>query len=194
MNKTALFFDPDAPGALFPEGAHGPWPAGGPLVVLDRDGVLNRDMGYVHLPEEVRWMPGALELVALLNARFIPVAVATNQSGIARGIYSEAWFLDFTAWMTAEQERLGARLDAVYYCPHHPFRGQGEYLRECPCRKPEPGMVRRAVSDFRADPAQVLFIGDKESDMEAARRAGVAGYLYEGGNLLEQVEEILPGA
>jgi len=156
-----------------------------PALFLDRDGVLNRDRGYVHRPEDVEWLPGAVETVRRFNDLGYLVMVVTNQAGIARGYYSEAAFHAFMDWMGESLAEHGGHLDAVYHCPHHPTEGQGPYRRECDCRKPNPGMLLRAMAEWEVDRAGSFLVGDKPSDVEAARRAGIAAFQYAGGDLLE---------
>jgi len=158
-----------------------------PAVFLDRDGVLNEDGGYVHRPEQVRWMPQAREAVKWLNDRGYLVFVVTNQAGVARGYYSESDVTELHRWMNRELGRIGAHVDAFYYCPHHPEAGEPPYRAACGCRKPAPGMIRRAMAEWDVDAANSFLIGDKPSDLQAAEAAGIAGRLYEGGSLMEVV-------
>ena len=152
-------------------------------VFLDRDGVLNVDRGYVFKTDEFDWVPGAIEAVRRINAAGYLAIVATNQSGIARQYYAESDFLALTDWMRRELAFRGARLDAVYHCPHHVDGSAPAFTIACDCRKPKPGMLLRAMADFDIDPKQSFLIGDKFQDMEAANAAGISGYLFEGGNL-----------
>jgi len=116
------------------------------------------------------------------------VLVITNQAGIARGYYTEEEFHAFTAWIDEELARCGARIDRTYYCPHHPTEGRGKYRRECNCRKPAPGLIERALAEWRFDPVRSVVIGDAEHDMEAAAAAGIRAMRFTGGSLLECVE------
>ncbi len=145
-----------------------------PAAFLDRDGVINRDIGYLHRPEDVAFVPGIFEAVAALRARGFRPVVVTNQSGIARGRYTEADFHALMDWMRARFTEAGAPLDAVYYCPHHPEEGNPPYRRACECRKPAPGMLLRAADELDLDLERSLLIGDSERDIEAGRAAGVA--------------------
>jgi len=154
-----------------------------PAAFLDRDGVLNEDLGYVSDPSRFNWMPGAMEAVRLLNDRGYLVIVITNQSGIARGMYTEQDFQALTRWMQDELMRYGARLDAVYHCPHHPTDGRGAYRKDCRCRKPGTGMLEKAARDFSIDLKNSLLVGDSQRDMEAARAFGVRPLHFTGGNL-----------
>lgn len=155
---------------------------------LDRDGVINVDRGYVHRPDDFTFVEGAPEAIRWLNDQGILVLVVTNQAGIARGHYDEHTFLDFSAWIQSELRDRGAHIDATYFCPHHPTAGLGEYRTHCDCRKPAPGLFERAIREWDVDVAGSVAIGDTESDVEAAKRAGVRGMLFTGGNLLEDVK------
>jgi D-glycero-D-manno-heptose 1,7-bisphosphate phosphatase len=153
-------------------------------VIFDRDGVLNIDHGYVGQVDRLEWTPGARRAVARLNAQGTLAIVATNQSGVARGLFDLAAVAAVHAAMAADLAAQGGRLDAIYVCPFHEDGVVAEYrVADHPDRKPNPGMVLRALADFRLDPAQVLLVGDKPSDLEAARRGGVRGVLFEGGDL-----------
>jgi D-glycero-D-manno-heptose 1,7-bisphosphate phosphatase len=140
---------------------------------LDRDGVINVDHGYVHRPDDVEFVPGIFELVRSANESNLLVVVVTNQAGIARGLYSPAAFEDLMRWMLARFRDVGARLDAVYHCPHHPEEGIGELRVVCNCRKPKPGMFIQAINELGIDPRRSTVIGDKTSDLKAAASAGV---------------------
>ena len=163
-----------------------------PLAILDRDGVVNKDNDFVAQPDEFEWVAGAPAAIKLLNDSGYRVVVATNQSGIARGYYSEQQFHAFMAWIAGRLALQGGHFDAVYYCPHLPDGGTPEYRRHCSCRKPAPGMVLQALREFQAPPERSFLIGDKTRDCEAAQRAGIRGYLFdEADNLLEFVQGIL---
>ncbi|MDE2370335.1 MAG: HAD family hydrolase [Burkholderiales bacterium] len=140
---------------------------------LDRDGVINVDHGYVHRVEQFEFCPGIAALIARANTLGLAVVVVTNQAGIARGYYTEADFQALTAWMVAELARRGALVDRVYHCPYHPEHGIGEYRRESPRRKPNPGMLLQAAEELDIDLARSVLVGDYETDIEAGRRAGV---------------------
>lgn len=144
-----------------------------PALFLDRDGVINVDHGYVYKFDAVEFVDGIFELVAAAKKAGYLVVVVTNQAGIGRGYYSEADFHALMNWMKAHFVEQGGQIDAVYFCPHHPEHGIGEYRRESDCRKPAPGMLFQASQDLNIDLAQSVMVGDKASDMEAARSAGV---------------------
>lgn len=140
---------------------------------LDRDGVINLDRGYVYRREQFDFVPGMLEAARRLHALGFLLVVASNQSGIGRGLYGEEEFNKLTAWMEDEFQAAGAPLAAVYFCPHHPTEARGEYRRSCDCRKPSPGMLLTAARDLKVDLTQSVMFGDKASDLQAARDAGV---------------------
>ena len=146
-----------------------------PAAFLDRDGVLNRDAGYVWRTADFEWLPGAKQAIKSLNDAGYLVIVVTNQSGIARGLYGEADVEHLHRWMNGELGRDGAHIDAFYYCPHHPTEGHGPHRRVCDCRKPAPGLLLRAMHDWRIERATSFMIGDKDIDIAAAHAAGVRG-------------------
>ncbi len=154
-------------------------------VILDRDGVLNVDHGYVGDPSRLEWVPGAAQAVRRLNDRGLLVIVATNQSGVARGLFDLAAVDHLHAVMRAEIAReSGGRIDAFYVCPYLADAPVSAYAHpNHPDRKPNPGMVLKALADWSIDPARALVIGDKARDLEAGAAAGVAGALFPGGDL-----------
>jgi D-glycero-D-manno-heptose 1,7-bisphosphate phosphatase len=146
-------------------------------VILDRDGVLNREAansGYILEPAEFRWLPGALEGLALLRRAGIRLSVATNQSGVGRGLMSLAQLEAVHARMQAEAARSDAMLDAVLVCPHAPED-------HCTCRKPAPGLIQAAIARSGIPAAESLVVGDDKRDLEAAERAGVSSALVRTG-------------
>lgn len=144
---------------------------------LDRDGVINRNHGYVHTPDATDWLPGIFDRVRTASHEgYLPIVV-TNQAGIGRGYYDEVAFLDYTAWMHARFAEQGVPLLATYWCPHHPEAGLGEYRVACACRKPQPGMLLAAMREFGLDLAASMLAGDSASDLEAGRAAGVGSML-----------------
>ena len=144
---------------------------------LDKDGVINVDHGYVCTPERTDFIDGIFDLCREATRRGFLNVVVTNQAGIARGYYTEQAFLAYMEWVRGEFRKRDARLDAVYYCPHHPVHGIGEYLRDCECRKPRPGMLLAAQREWDIDPAGSVFLGDNVSDAEAAAAAGIGHVL-----------------
>jgi len=160
---------------------------GRPAVFFDRDGVLNRDIGYLHRPEEFEWLEGAQKAIRLCNDAGYFVFVVTNQAGVARGHYGEADVLRLHAWMNAELARHGAHIDAFEYCPHHPDGAEGPYRRACHRRKPQPGMILDLLSSWPIDKKASFLIGNMQSDLDAAAGAGITAFLYQGGDLAEFV-------
>lgn len=148
-----------------------------PTVFLDRDGVLNRDLGYVWRTADFGWLDGVKAAIKRLNDAGYLVVVVTNQAGVARGLYSEDDVAYLHRWMNVELQRDGAHIDAFYYCPHHPTEGNGIYRRVCDCRKPAPGMLLRAMREWPIDRTASIMVGDKDIDLDAARAAGVRGIL-----------------
>ena len=142
-------------------------------LILDRDGVINEDGGYLHRIEDCRFVDGIFELTAGFAAEGFAVVIASNQSGIGRGYYTEADFERLMAWMKAEFARRGVAIAGVYHCPDHPTAGVGRYRRANPRRKPGPGMLLQAARDLNLDLARSWTVGDQMSDIEAGRAAGV---------------------
>jgi D,D-heptose 1,7-bisphosphate phosphatase len=162
-----------------------------PAVFLDRDGVLNVDSNYVHRPDQVNWIPGAQEAVRRLNDLGYRVIVVTNQAGVAHGYYEEGDVIALHRWMQHELAIRGAFVDAFYYCPHHPEARIEKYRGYHVNRKPGPGMILKAFSDLTIRKDQSFLIGDKESDIEAAKGAGIPGFLFPGGNLAMFLDRLL---
>ena len=163
-----------------------------PAAFFDRDGVFNEDQGYVHRIEDLVWIPGGPRAVRRLNDLGYLVILVTNQSGIGRGYYDEAAMHAIHAALAEHLAGEGAHIDAVYFAPHHEDAVLEHYRQaDHPDRKPNPGMLLRAMQDFPIDREHSFLIGDKDSDLEAARRAGVKGYLFGGGDLDVLVRSIL---
>jgi D-glycero-D-manno-heptose 1,7-bisphosphate phosphatase len=155
-----------------------------PALFLDRDGVLNEDRGYVHRWEDFHWIAGARETVAAFNRAGWLVIVVTNQSGVGRGYYSEADMHALHARMGEDLAALGGHIDAFYHAPDHPQAALDAYRHpDPPDRKPNPGMILKALAEWPIDLDRSILVGDKPSDLEAALRAGVRGVLFEGGDL-----------
>lgn len=140
---------------------------------IDRDGVLNEERAFVHRPEDFALVRGAARALRLLQEADYRLVVVTNQSGIARGLYTEADYLALTAHMRSSLETLGIRLDAVEHCPHLPDAAVDRYRMACDCRKPKPGMLLRAIGALDIDPRASFLVGDRLSDVEAGRAAGI---------------------
>ena len=166
-----------------------------PALFLDRDGVLNEDRGYVSRWEDFRWIAGAKAAVAAFNRAGWLVIVVTNQSGVGRGFYSEADMHALHARMAQDLAEVGGHIDAFYHAPQHPDAPLDAYRHpDPPDRKPNPGMILRALADWPIDKAASVLIGDKPSDLEAALRAGVRSVLFPGGDLAKflSAEALLP--
>lgn len=140
---------------------------------LDKDGVINVNYGYVCTPERTDFIDGIFDLCRAATLQGFLNVVVTNQAGIARGYYSEREFIAYTDWMRDAFRARGTQLDAVYYCPHHPVHGRGEYLCDCDCRKPKPGMILAAARDLDLDLSGSVLLGDSASDAEAGLEAGI---------------------
>ncbi|MFY9557193.1 MAG: HAD family hydrolase [Blastocatellia bacterium] len=146
-------------------------------IFIDRDGTVNEDTGYISTPAELVIYPWTAEAVRLINTSGLKAIIITNQSGIARGIYSEEALAAIHARMIEELARDGARIDAVYYCPHHPDAGDAPYRMACECRKPRTGMLDAAAREHNIELTRSFVVGDKASDINLARNAGARGAL-----------------
>ncbi len=154
-----------------------------PAVFFDRDGVLNHDSGYTFETHKLEWIDGAREAVKAVNDAGYFAFVITNQSGVARGYYEEHHVVALHRWMADQMALIGAHIDAFEYCPDHPNGTVARYCRTSDRRKPAPGMITDLAQRFPVDMSRSMVIGDKESDMAAAQAAGLAGHMFEGGNL-----------
>lgn len=148
-----------------------------PALFLDRDGVVNVEKNYLHRIEDFEFIDGIFELCRSYQSHGFLIVIVTNQSGIARGYYSEEDFEKLTRWMVAEFKKHGISIAKVYHCPHHP-----DISGACECRKPEPGMLLQAAKELNIDLAHSVLVGDSERDIVAAYRAGVKEtYLFDAG-------------
>src|SRR5436190_10724518 len=148
-------------------------------VFLDRDGVVIEDVSYLDTIDRLALFPWTIDTIRALNRAGLPVVVVTNQSGVARGFFTEAFVDEVHREIDARLRAGGARIDAFYYCPHHPDGSVAEYARTCDCRKPACGLIDRAARDLDLDPARSFVVGDKWSDIEMARAAGARGVLVD---------------
>ena len=144
-----------------------------PAIFLDRDGVINIDHGYVHKPEYFQFIGGVFRACRLFREMGYKLIIITNQAGIARGYYDIPQFHRLTDWMLEQFRSEDIEIDGVYFCPHHPEKGVGEYLQQCKCRKPEPGMLLKAAEEHPIDLSASILIGDRCSDIEAGYHAGL---------------------
>lgn len=162
-----------------------PQSGGRSALFLDRDGVINFDHGYVHRPDQFDFVPGIFELCRYASSLGHLIVVVTNQAGIGRGYYGEAEFRELTDWMCAVFRSEDVIIDRVYHCPDHPIHGLGVYKRDSWRRKPNPGMIEDAIGDLGIDPSRSALIGDKPSDIEAARHAGIGLKLLLGSSSID---------
>jgi D-glycero-D-manno-heptose 1,7-bisphosphate phosphatase len=144
-------------------------------IFLDRDGTLVDELGFLRRPEDLRLLPRAAEGVRAFNAAGWPAIVVTNQSGLARGLFTPEDLAAIHVRLAAELAKEGARLDAILHCPHHPDEGEPPLRAACACRKPEPGLMREAAQRFGLELGACWTVGDSLRDIEAGRRAGLAG-------------------
>lgn len=142
-------------------------------VFLDRDGVINVDTGYVNHSDDFVFIEGVIEACKAIKEKGYQLVIITNQSGIARGYFTEDDFMTLTEWMDWSFADKGVDVDGVYFCPHHSEKGIGEYKQNCDCRKPEPGMIISAQKHLKIDLAQSYLVGDKLSDLQAGKNAGI---------------------
>lgn len=140
---------------------------------LDRDGCINIEKNYLYKIEDFEFQPGIFNLIQHYQKKGFLIFVITNQSGIARGLYSEADFHVLNNWMIDTFELEGIKITKVYYCPHHP-----DITGECNCRKPLPGMINQAIEQFNISAVKSVLIGDKKRDILAGENAGIGKNLY----------------
>ncbi len=146
-------------------------------IFIDRDGTINEDIGYASSPDELIIYPWAARAVRLINEAGLPVIVITNQSGVARGLYTEDTLAEIHDHLREVLSESGAHVDAIYYCPHHPKHGDERYRKLCDCRKPQTGLLDRAAREHDIDLGRSYVIGDKASDINLATNAGARGVL-----------------
>lgn len=182
-----------------------------PAVFIDRDGTINEEVGYLNNPDELVLYPFAAEAIKLLNDNGFLAIVVTNQAGVGRGCFTEDKVHLVNDKMHDELAKHGAKIDALYYCPHHPSSKEPKYAVDCNCRKPKTGMIDQALKDLPVDTSKMFMIGDKKSDIKLGINAGCRTYFVRTGygaeqsaenpgladtvteNLLTAVEDILKG-
>ena len=150
-------------------------------VFLDRDGTINEEVGYMDSLEKLKIIPEAFEAIRLINQNGMKAVVITNQSGVARGLFSEEFVQTVHAIIQEQLKARKAFIEAFYHCPHHPTEGQGVYLQACNCRKPAPGLLFKAADEMEIDLGRSYMIGDMPKDIDAAKRAGAKGILVRTG-------------
>jgi D-glycero-D-manno-heptose 1,7-bisphosphate phosphatase len=158
-----------------------------PAVLLDRDGTMIHDVGYLSRREDLVWFPWTIDAIRLLSRAGFAVVVVTNQGGIGLGRYPEAFVQETHAAMSAALEAAGARVDAWFYCPHHPRATIVALRHDCECRKPAPGMARRAAGELDLDLGRSFVVGDKLSDVGLAGGIGARGVLVRTGHGEDQL-------
>jgi len=152
-----------------------------PAIFLDRDGTLSREVGYINHVSRFRLFPYAVDAVRLINHSGFLAVVVTNQAGVARGYFPESLIEEIHASLRETLAAGGARLEGIYYCPHHPSAGRPPYRRECDCRKPRPGLVRRAEAELGIDLERSWIVGDRPADLELAWAVGARGAMVKTG-------------
>ncbi len=152
-----------------------------PAVFLDRDGTLIDEVGYLDRLDRMRLFPWSIDAVRLLNRAGFTVVVVSNQAGVARGFFTEAFVQEVRREIDARVAAAGARIDGWYYGPHHPDAALPQYRRQCECRKPQPGMIRQAARELDIDLARSYVIGDRWLDVQLARNVGAGGILVRTG-------------
>jgi D-glycero-D-manno-heptose 1,7-bisphosphate phosphatase len=161
-------------------------------VFLDRDGTINEQMGYINHLTRFQLLPGVGQAIKRLNQAQWPVVVVSNQSGVARGYFPPDLVGKVHHLMAEMLERDGARLDGVYYCPHHPRAELDDFRQECNCRKPRTGLFEQAASDLGLDLSKSYVIGDRTSDLKAGRNIGAKNILVLTGYGRGELEYVLP--
>jgi D-glycero-D-manno-heptose 1,7-bisphosphate phosphatase len=162
-----------------------------PAVIFDRDGVLNEDAGWVGSIDRFNWMTGAKDALRHINDMRLHAFVATNQAGVGRGLYTEAEVESLHSQILRDLLCYGSTIDDLRFCPFHPTAAVEAYRRESSWRKPGPGMILDLLARWGIDGRNCIFVGNKETDLCAARNAGIAGYLYSSGSLLEFIEPLV---
>jgi D-glycero-D-manno-heptose 1,7-bisphosphate phosphatase len=159
---------------------------------IDRDGTLSHEVGYVNHPSRFRLFPWSIDAVRRVNASPFLAVLVTNQAGVARGYFPETLVQAVHASLRASLEAGGARLDGIYYCPHHPSVGEPPYRVDCDCRKPRPGLLRRAAEDLGIDLATSWVVGDRGGDLQLAWSVGARGALVRTGYGLGELTHNAP--
>jgi D-glycero-D-manno-heptose 1,7-bisphosphate phosphatase len=164
-----------------------------PAVFFDRDGTLSREIGYVNHLSRFEPFPFAVDAVRAVNAANRLAVVVTNQAGVARGYFPESLIEKVNRVLLDRATSSGARIDAIYYCPHHPSAGSPPYRKECDCRKPKPGMLHRAAKELDIDLSKSWVVGDRKGDLELAWNVGARACLVKTGYGLGEIEYWMAG-
>ncbi|MGB9612601.1 MAG: D-glycero-beta-D-manno-heptose 1,7-bisphosphate 7-phosphatase [Candidatus Margulisiibacteriota bacterium] len=159
-------------------------------VFLDRDGTIVEDVGYLNRPDQIKFIPGAIKAIKMLNQAGYKVVVISNQAGVAKGLITEDMLQTIDKVLHKFILNGGAHLDGVYYCPHHPEEGVYPYRQACECRKPHPGLIKRAHRDLNIDLSSSFMVGDKATDIEAGKNAGTKTILVLSGRGQEEKEKL----
>jgi D-glycero-D-manno-heptose 1,7-bisphosphate phosphatase len=163
-----------------------------PAIFMDRDGTLSHEVGYVNHLSRFKLFSWTVDAVRLINRSDFLAIVVTNQAGVARGYFPESLIHEVHASLHASMDAGGARLDAVYFCPHHPSVGPAPYRLDCDCRKPRPGLLKRAEQELGADLERSWVVGDRLGDMQLAWSVGARGALVKSGYGLGEWERDVP--
>jgi D-glycero-D-manno-heptose 1,7-bisphosphate phosphatase len=163
-----------------------------PAIFMDRDGTLSYEVGYVNHLSRFRLLPWTVEAIRLINRSGFLAVVVTNQAGVARGYFPESLVHEVHASLRASLGAGGAHLDGIYFCPHHPSVGEPPYRQDCDCRKPRPGMVRRATAEHQIDLARSWVVGDRMGDLALAWKVGARGALVKTGYGLGELAYEVP--
>lgn len=158
-------------------------------IILDRDGVINYDYGYVHKYQNFRFKPGVIMALKYLYKKSIKIFIATNQSGIGRGLYSEKDFIKLHKKIKSFLSKKKIFIDDVKYCPHHPKFAKKKFKKNCNCRKPKNGMIKKIINENCLDKKKIIMIGDKKSDMLSAKKSNIK-FFYAKKNLYKQISKI----
>ena len=161
-------------------------------VFIDRDGTLNEQMGYINHPDRFRLLQGVAEAILLLNQNDFLAIIISNQSGVARGYFPIQLVHEVHGLMKETLKAKGARIDGVFFCPHHPRGSVPEFAIECHCRKPKPGLIEQACQAFDIDLSGSYMVGDRCLDIETAERSHLKGILVETGYGLGEIRYVLP--
>ena len=168
-------------------------PARRKAIFIDRDGTLSEEVGYVNHVSRYRLFPFAVDAIRLVNKSPLLAVVVTNQAGVARGYFEESMIHAVHAEVARAMDAGGARLDGVYYCPHHPTAGEPPYRQDCDCRKPKPGLLHRAAADLGIDLAGSYMIGDRRGDLDLAWSVGATAVMVRTGYGRGELESQAPG-